>query len=115
MNVFNWAAALSLAGALGFASPAIAQVAVTDAWVRGTVTGQMATARAAHVAILLANGAVLVAGPDLPAELYDTTSGSFTRTGGLIAVRKYAAAVLLQDGRVLVTGGYDSNTAELYK
>ena len=43
MNVFNWAAALSLAGALGFASPAIAQVAVTDAWVRGTVTGQMAT------------------------------------------------------------------------
>jgi periplasmic copper chaperone A len=34
---------LSIAGALALAAPAAAQVTASDAWVRGTVTGQMAT------------------------------------------------------------------------
>ena len=39
-----WRMRLQLAGTLlAFAIPAMAQVAVTDAWVRGTVAGQMAT------------------------------------------------------------------------
>jgi hypothetical protein len=39
------------------------------------------------------------------AELYDPTSGTFTLTGSLSAVRYKHAAVLLTDGTVLVMGG----------
>ena len=84
-------------------------------------TGLMMTARDSHFAILLANGAVLVAGGSFgsngafTAELYDTVSGTFTQTGGMETDRALAAAVLLQDGRVLVSGGSDQISAELYK
>src|SRR5882762_2938939 len=52
-------------------------------------TGPMMTARDSHFAILLANGAVLVAGGpfsssgSFTAELYNTGSGTFTQTGGM--------------------------------
>jgi hypothetical protein len=84
-------------------------------------TGPMTTARDSHFAVLLGNGAVLVAGgsfgssSSLTAELYNTGSGAFTETGGLETGRALAAAVLLLDGRVLVSGGSDEISAELYK
>lgn len=43
MKSIRIAATLMIAGLAGIALPAHAQVAVTDAWVRGTVAGQMAT------------------------------------------------------------------------
>ena len=75
------------------------------------------TARDSHIAMLLADGTVLVAGggSDFTAELYNTGSGTFTQTGSMEAVRQLPAAVLLQDGRVLVSGGSEINSAELYK
>jgi hypothetical protein len=82
-------------------------------------TAPMMFARDSHIAILLANGTVLVAGgsssSDFTAELYNTGSGTFTQTGGMETGRALAAAVLLQDGRVLVSGGSDQISAELYK
>jgi hypothetical protein len=86
-------------------------------------TAPMMTARDSHLAVLLANGAVLVAGGSfgssgaLTAELYDTASGTFTQTGGLETGRALAAAVFLPlpDGRVFVSGGSDTISAELYK
>jgi hypothetical protein len=81
----------------------------------------MMIARDSHIAILLANGAVLVAGGSFgssgsfTAELYNTGSGTFTQTGGLETGRALAAAVLLPEGRVFVSGGSDEISAELYK
>jgi len=88
-----------------------------------SATGPMVTARDSHFAVLLANGTVLVAGGSFgsnggfTAELYNTGSGTFTETGGMETGRALAAAVLLPlpDGRVFVSGGSDTNSAELYK
>jgi hypothetical protein len=87
-----------------------------------SATGPMMNVRDSHFAILLANGTVLVAGGSFgstggfTAELYNTGSGTFTETGGMETNRALAAAVLLlPDGRVLVSGGSDTNSAELYK
>jgi hypothetical protein len=82
-----------------------------------TATGPMMTARDSHIAILLANGIVLVAGGSsvFTAELYTAASGTFTQTGSMQTERALPAAVLLQDGRVLVSGGSDTNSADLYK
>jgi hypothetical protein len=96
----------------------------------GTVvaTGSLGTARAWHTATLLANGKVLVtggatgqtitSGPLTSAELYDPTSGTWTATGSLSAVRYSSTTTLLPDGKVLVAGGSNSSgflaSAELY-
>jgi len=87
-----------------------------------SATGPMMTVRDSHFAILLANGTVLVAGGSIgstggfTAELYNTGNGTFTETGGMETSRALAAAVLLlPDGRVFVSGGSDTNSAELYK
>src|SRR6266481_4370865 len=87
-----------------------------------SATGTMIAVRDSHFAILLANGTVLVAGGSIgstggfTAELYNTGNGTFTETGGMETSRALAAAVLLlPDGRVLVSGGSDTNSAELYK
>ena len=87
-----------------------------------SATGPMMTVRDSHFAILLANGTVLVAGGSFgstggfTAELYNTGNGTFTETGGMETSRALAAAVLLlPDGRVFVSGGSDTNSAELYK
>jgi hypothetical protein len=74
-------------------------------------------------ATLLADGKVLVTGggsPTLPAaELYDPTTGSWSATAKMLAVRLNQTATLLPDGNVLVVGGGDRGllmlaSAELY-
>ena len=63
-----------------------------------------------HSATLLPNGKVLVAGGYngstlASAELYDSASGSWTRTGSLANERDNHTATLLPNGKVLVAGG----------
>ncbi len=74
-----------------------------------TATGAMNTARfklPAAVA-LLTNGRVLVAGGGPFAELYDETTGTFTKVpGSLGSARFFASATLLPSGKALITGGY---------
>jgi len=89
-----------------------------------TPTGIMESAREGHIATLLNNGRVLVAGgtsadADLAtAELFDPTAGTFTTTGSMGAARAFHTATLLTNGEVLMTGGSGSATvlatAELY-
>ena len=84
-----------------------------------TETGSMHVARQWHVASLLADGRVLVAGGvDYPkgylgaqasAELYDPATGQWTETGSMSRWRygppNNFKAISLADGRVLVLGG----------
>ena len=89
-------------------------------------TGSLATPRYSHTATLLSSGKVLVVGgidwkrgqkARLSAELYDETTGTWTRTGSLAAPRLFHTATLLRSGKVLVAGGSIDDplsTAELY-
>ena len=80
------------------------------------VTGAMNTSRfklPAAVA-LLPNGRVLVAGGGPFAEVYDETTGTFTKvSGSLGAARFFASTTLLSGGRALITGGYAENSGSL--
>ncbi|PYT66216.1 MAG: hypothetical protein DMG41_26280 [Acidobacteria bacterium] len=90
---------------------------------------RMTTSRFAHIAILLPNGQVLLAGgtncfSDMAdchasilssAELFDPASPTFFVTGNMVKKRSGHQATLLLDGRVLITGGSDDNSAELYE
>src|SRR5437870_2585771 len=104
---------LALAGAI---TVAMAQPAGTF-----TATGNMTTARAEHTATLLTNGKVLIAGglsfgfPEsilASAELYDPSTGTFTRTGDMTTARGGHSAILLPDGRVLMLGGSGNTSVE---
>lgn len=79
-----------------------------------STTGSLTTPRISHTATLLANGKVLaVAGfnndptnsTQKSAELYNTATGSWTKTAELNVVRGNHSATLLANGRVLVSGG----------
>lgn len=101
----------------------------TGTW---TPTGSMNTRRALHVAQLLPNGKVLVAGGrtcDQPpptacnstfttntAELYDPATGVWTPTASMNNNRTTTAAVLMSDGRVMVPAGFPTGqvTTEAY-
>ena len=70
----------------------------------------MVTPRYNHVATLLADGSVLVAGGDIPpdvglvsSELYDPATNSWTATGAIERPRTHTST-LLPDGRVLDVG-----------
>jgi HYR domain-containing protein/galactose oxidase-like protein len=80
-------------------------------------TGAMLQARSNHAATLLPDGKVLVVGGQGPigggyfaflasAELYDSTTGQWTSTGGLSTAHTAPTATLLANGKVLVTGGF---------
>jgi hypothetical protein len=81
-----------------------------------TTTSAMSTPRfklPAAVA-LLPNGRVLVAGGGPFAELYDETTGTFTKVpGSLGAARFFASATSLSGGRALITGGYAESGGSL--
>ena len=87
--------------------------------------GQMLEPRSGHVATLLPNGNVLIAGgmrrnQDFyrSAELYDPTNKTFHPTGEMNEPRVSPIAVLLKLGKVLVAGGWIghgcTNSAEVY-
>jgi hypothetical protein len=104
-----------------------------------TPIGNMTMPRVGHTATLLADGRVLIVGGysdensvevrrarTASAELYDPATGTFLRTGDMMAARSNHTATLLPDGRVLIAGGVavdyvyrvsdesDWATAELY-
>lgn len=82
-----------------------------------TTTGSLNNGRYGHIAVLLRDGRVLVAGgsrdwQDVPrnlasAEIYDPMTGSWSTTGSMASARYPFAATLLRNGKVLVTGGWD--------
>jgi IPT/TIG domain/Bacterial Ig-like domain (group 2)/Galactose oxidase, central domain len=98
-----------------------------------TLSSSMALPRASHTVTLLSGGSVLVVGGQTPvvvdgqptevntgtAEIFNTTSKTFTGAGSLQDPRSDHTATLLNDGTILVVGGFDSSggvlaTAELY-
>jgi hypothetical protein len=86
---------------------------VTDSW---AATAGMTAARLEHVAALLPDGRVLVAGGRsswdggglASAETFDPVGGTFTATGSMGVGRAGACANALPSGKVLVTGGIDA-------
>jgi hypothetical protein len=80
--------------------------------------------RSGHIAVLLGNGKVLIAGglgnPGYTntAEIYDAGTDTFAATGNLTANRYYPTATLLPNGKVLVASGFNGTnfevTADLY-
>lgn len=82
-----------------------------------SVTGSLVTNRACHQATLLPSGEVLVAGGrDLmtgqtlfaSAELYNPSTGKWTKTGSMTVPRALFGMVLLGNGEVLAAGGDNS-------
>jgi N-acetylneuraminic acid mutarotase len=101
---------------------------VTRSW---TATGKMGTSRHGQTATLLVDGRVLVVGGgdevslaegpaySPTAELYDPTSGRWTKARSMAKARAGHTATLLADGRVFVVGGSagddaTARSAELY-
>jgi hypothetical protein len=110
-----------VAGGISSADQTIASAELynpaTGMW---TVTGSMKVARYGHSAVLLPSGKVLVAGGitgtsggmvTAEAELYNPSTGKWTRTGSMEAPRYLQGAALLQNGQVLVAGGISSSVA----
>jgi hypothetical protein len=93
-------------------------------------TADMRSNRAAHGAVRLNDGKVLILGGDTngnngnyagvlaDAELYDPATGTFAAAGSMNAARALPQATLLKNGDVLITGGVSgtgsSVIAELY-
>ena len=80
----------------------------------------MTTPRTLQVAVLLANGRVLIAGGQssetdllLSAELFDPAHAAFVATGQMHNIHTGATASVLENGDALVAGGR-SNWGDLY-
>ena len=83
----------------------------TGTW---AVTGSLSVPREHHTATFLPNGKVLVAGGGGFAELYDETTGTFSKVAGTLgAARFFASATLLPGGKTLITGGYSDTASGL--
>jgi len=90
-----------------------------------TLTGSLDVARASHGAVRLFNGKVLLAGGTQitppygysillgSAELFDPSSGTFSRTGDMINQACCVEGQILGDGKALVLGGHEPS-AELF-
>jgi hypothetical protein len=119
-----------LAGGYGPVTDVLAELydPETGSW---TATGPMVESFTRHIAALLPDGTVLVAGgqsntyiqdvdPALAfAELYDPATGTWTAVANLNLARRYHTGTLLPDGTVLVTGGIGpgpglASSAEIY-
>lgn len=82
----------------------------TGTW---TAARNLISARTGHIAELLPDGMVLVAGGDAyrtglsetPAEVYDPATGTWSPTGGNYALNHDQFSTLLTTGMVFVTGG----------
>lgn len=87
---------------------------------RFTRIGSLATGRAQHTAVALADDRALVVGGQVSlssagfAELVDLRSGAVEPAGWPVRPRSRHAAVALADGRVLLVGGLDSASVELW-
>jgi hypothetical protein len=94
-----------------------------------TATGKMTTGRSGHTATLLNNGKVLISGGGYvdgtspyvhrlaTAELYDSSTGTFSPTGNMTTARSGHKATLLHTGIVLIVPGEegpDYGSAEVY-
>jgi N-acetylneuraminic acid mutarotase len=91
--------------------------------------GNLATARQEHDAVMLANGNILVSGGNKvtastttvlsSAEIYNSTTGAWSKTGSMKAARVGHSSTLLQSGQVLNAGGSGANnelsSAETYQ
>jgi Kelch motif protein len=78
------------------------------------VTGNMTTARYCHIASLLPNGTVLVAGGGGPeelssAEIYDPVAATWTAAGSMTTARGNYTATLLPNETVLAVGGENNS------
>ena len=77
----------------------------TNSW---TSAGTMATTRAQHIAALLPDGRVLIAGSVgkiSSAEIWDPSTGTWSSAGSMSTWRAQHTATMLGSGQVLVTGG----------
>ncbi|MDY7229355.1 kelch repeat-containing protein [Hyalangium rubrum] len=70
-----------------------------------SATGRMGAGRLLHMATRLPDGRVLaMGGYNRSAELYDPTTGAWSRTADTLNTHRRATATLLQNGQVLVAG-----------
>ena len=85
-----------------------------------TPSGEMNVARSGHIAIMLNNGKVLIAGGTgvgwkflESAEIYDPETGIFSLTGSMTIPRESHTATLLPNGTVLITGGHQGRRTNI--
>jgi hypothetical protein len=116
---YNVIATINNANYLGGATNTLVVVPPTS-FVNGS---PLSAARSGHIATMLPNGKVLVAGgvgssgPLSSAELYDPATGTWTPTGTMNNYRYGPTATLLPGGKVLVAGGDNGgslSSTELY-
>jgi hypothetical protein len=85
-------------------------------------TAKILAPRALHIATLLEDGTVLIAGGIAgrpyetldSSEIYDPARGVFLASGTMTIARQQAVATRLTDGRVLIAGGFAKSPTEVY-
>lgn len=111
-------------GAASFGGDSVTEAEIYDPGTGSfTATNPMIHAHSAHSGTLLNNGQVLIAGGSSffygggvigslsSAELFDPTTGNFTATADMTAIRESQTATVLDNGHVLVVGGSNGTLA----